>query len=270
MPFTASHPAAVLPLLRGRGMVPSALVIGSMAPDVPYFVPLPIGRDLSHSLAGTVTVDLYVGLVLFVAWQAVVAGGVLAIAPAGLRRRLGPRQPAGVRRHLSSARGVGLVLVSLVLGALTHVVWDAFTHSGAWGTDQVAWLRETHGPRPLYRWLQYASGGLGAAVLALAAARWWRTTPPRPGRVGPRPAGRRLALGTWAVIVLAGLVTAAVAAAGPLTSPWGADWRTAAFRGITRGGTAGGAVLLAFALAWAAYLRAGGPLGRSARAGHRS
>lgn len=41
MPFTGSHPAAVLPLLRW-GLIPSALVIGSMSPDLGYFLPLGI------------------------------------------------------------------------------------------------------------------------------------------------------------------------------------------------------------------------------------
>ncbi|MEI5672079.1 MULTISPECIES: DUF4184 family protein [unclassified Nocardioides] len=37
MPFTLVHPAAVLPLVR-TPLVPSALVLGSVAPDLPYFV----------------------------------------------------------------------------------------------------------------------------------------------------------------------------------------------------------------------------------------
>ncbi|MSQ59664.1 MAG: DUF4184 family protein [Betaproteobacteria bacterium] len=40
MPFTIAHPAAALPLLRplrGFGVL-SALVIGSMTPDFPYFL----------------------------------------------------------------------------------------------------------------------------------------------------------------------------------------------------------------------------------------
>ena len=35
MPFTGSHPAAVLPLLR-TSLPASALVAGSLAPDVPF------------------------------------------------------------------------------------------------------------------------------------------------------------------------------------------------------------------------------------------
>ncbi|MDQ7908342.1 DUF4184 family protein [Phytohabitans sp. ZYX-F-186] len=41
MPFTGSHPAAVLPLVRW-GLPPAALVIGSMVPDLPYYLPTPV------------------------------------------------------------------------------------------------------------------------------------------------------------------------------------------------------------------------------------
>jgi len=37
MPFTLAHPAAVLPLFRGP-LVPAALVVGAVAPDLPYFL----------------------------------------------------------------------------------------------------------------------------------------------------------------------------------------------------------------------------------------
>ncbi len=180
MPFTPAHAAAVLPFFRvsrpaGGGAVPAARVFGSMAPDAHYYVPLPLDRGLSHSLAGVVTADLAVGLVLFVAWQGLLARGVLAVAPDGLRRRLGPRRPAGLRYHLGGVVPVALVAVSLVVGSLTHVLWDAFTHHGTWATALVPWLEGTAGPLPRYRWAQFASGVVGGAILAVAAVRWWRS-----------------------------------------------------------------------------------------------
>lgn len=39
MPFTGSHPAAVLPFLR-TPLPASALVVGSIAPDVPFSLPV--------------------------------------------------------------------------------------------------------------------------------------------------------------------------------------------------------------------------------------
>jgi hypothetical protein len=255
VPITPSHAAAVLPLFR-TGLVPSALVIGSMAPDVPYFVPLPVSRELSHSLAGILTVDVVLGLVVFAVWQAVVAAGVVAIAPSGLARRLGPAQPAGLRHHAGSARAAGLVVVSLVTGSLTHVAWDAFTHAGAWGTRRFAVLQESFGPLPLFKWAQYGSGVFGAAVLVGAAAWWWRTTPPGSAAGAHPAAGRRVAIGAWAAVLLAAAGVAAVAAAGPLTAAAGADYQGAAYLGVTRGGAAGGVALVAFAVTRAAYARA--------------
>jgi hypothetical protein len=64
VPFTPSHVAAVLPFAR-TPLVPSALVIGSMGPDLFYYVPLPIERSFTHSLTGVFTVDLVLGVVLF-------------------------------------------------------------------------------------------------------------------------------------------------------------------------------------------------------------
>jgi hypothetical protein len=266
VPITPSHAAAVLPLFR-TGLVPSALVVGSMAPDVPYFVPLPASRGLSHSLTGIVTVDVVLGLVVFAVWQAVVAAGVVAIAPSGLGRRLGPDQPAGLRRHFGSARAAGLVVMSLVVGGVTHVAWDAFTHPDEWGTRHVAVLRESFGPLPLFKWAQYGSGVFGAAVLAGAAIRWWRATPPIPASGAHPAAERRLAIGAWAAVVLAAAGVAALSAVGPLTAEAGADYHDAAYLGVTRGGAAGGVALVAFAGAWAVRSRAasaGGGHGRGA------
>jgi len=61
MPLTISHPAAAVPLARS-GLALSALVIGSMTPDFPYFFPFfPYGY-ISHSLIGLLIYCLPVGL----------------------------------------------------------------------------------------------------------------------------------------------------------------------------------------------------------------
>lgn len=49
MPFTLSHPAAVIPLSRVKWLVPSAVLMGSMAPDFPYFLALSMGPRLLHA-----------------------------------------------------------------------------------------------------------------------------------------------------------------------------------------------------------------------------
>src|SRR5687767_4268935 len=175
VPFTASHAAAVLPLMRW-GLPPSALVIGSMSPDLPYYLPTPMDGATTHSPTGVLGADLLAGLVVFAAWHALLAPFAIAIAPARLRDRLPRRATDRAHPALRAAR----VVAALVLGAATHVVWDSFTHIGRWGPAHVDWLARTHAGLPGYRWAQYASGLFGAAAIGYSLVRWWRANPPAP------------------------------------------------------------------------------------------
>ena len=59
MPFTPSHAAAVLPFLR-TPLPASALVAGSVAPDLPYYLPGDLSWE-THSALAVVTTDLLLG-----------------------------------------------------------------------------------------------------------------------------------------------------------------------------------------------------------------
>lgn len=252
MPFTGSHPAAVLPFLRS-GLVPSALVIGSMTPDLPYFLPNPFSATTTHTLVGAVTVDVLVGGVAFGVWQAVLAPFAIALAPAALRDRLDDRLPRGLAFHLSGPRRVALLATSLAVGAATHVVWDSFTHLDRWGPRHLAWLTEVHGGLPGYRWAQYVSGLVGAAALVVWFAHWWYTN--RSGRrtaVRPTPVPRPVAYAVWALIAFA-TVAGGLLGARPYLHESGPY--VTAFLVATRGGGAGLLAALACALYWLARPR---------------
>ncbi|MFG1606230.1 DUF4184 family protein [Actinoplanes sp. NPDC049265] len=168
MPFTGSHPAAVLPL--SRSSLPlSALVIGSMVPDLPFYVPTPYGRRLSHRFLGVVTVDVAAGLLVHEAWLRVVGPAVRAYAPPAISGRV-------TLARADAAR----VVAGVGLGALTHVVWDAFTHEGGWGVRLVPALRTTAGPLAAYEWAQYLGGAGGAVAIGWWA--WRRRAPAPPAR----------------------------------------------------------------------------------------
>jgi hypothetical protein len=263
VPFTGSHPAAVLPLIwltRGRlALAPSALVVGSMVPDLPYFAPLPLERRLTHQLTGVLTVDIALGLAVLLAWHALLAPAAVALAPDALRARLGPGGPATVRTVLGTPRAVVGAAVSLVVGALTHVGWDAFTHPDGWGVLHVQWLASSEGRLNGYRWAQYLSGISGLAVLAGWAVRRWRRTapvhPPRTRVPAAGPVARTAALATVALpATVVGLTAGLPAVVGSQTGP---HLGLAAFHAVTRGGSV--AVLCAVAVAVALRLRRARP-----------
>ena len=206
MPFTVSHVAAVLPLAigrPGRRLVPAALVIGSMVPDLPYFVPPHRGSGWTHAAYGPVTVDPAAGLVLLAVWQLVLRWPLVDLAPRWVGQRLPPPVPLRGRRW-------GWAALSVVIGAYTHVLLDTFTHPGRWGTTQLPEPTVILGPLPVYKWLQYGGGVLGLAVLVAWSALWL-------ARAEPRPTATRLTSGqralAWVVVIAVLVGSAAVIAA---------------------------------------------------------
>ncbi|MEU9123798.1 DUF4184 family protein [Streptomyces sp. NPDC048506] len=191
MPFTLSHAAAVLPVVRRTGaargpLVASALVAGSFAPDVTYYADSMVPGGMAfgaftHALWGVLTVDVVVTVALVAGWLWV-REPLLALLPRAWRGRVGallrgrpwrPRGAGGV------AALVGWFVVSAVLGSATHVVWDAFTHAGRWGTRLVPGLGGVVAGVPVAAYVQY-----GTSAVALGALGWFVGSALRGGRAG--------------------------------------------------------------------------------------
>ena len=212
MPFTLSHPAAVLPLLR-HPFSPAALVCGAMAPDVPYFLAaarIPVSAQswyepflnatVSHTLPGlTVSGPLALAL-LALYW--LVRRPAAALLPA----RLAPASTAD-RGGGNGLRRAGWVLLSVLIGILTHVVWDSFTHFDGYMVTHLGVLRShITAELTVARLVQHVStaGGLVAVVVYL-----WRR--PRRASAGNTGQAKLSAATRWSVV--AALAVAALTGA---------------------------------------------------------
>ncbi len=194
MPFTAAHPAAVVPLLRrGWPVDRAALVCGAMAPDFEYFVRARLESSFSHTLPGLLF-TLPMAALLVLIWELVLRGPVLATLPPTLRARTRTEPPPGLTRD---ARAWTLLVSCALLGVLTHLGWDAFTHHEAPGVLLLPVLETPVrlGPVewPAYRCVQHGSTLVGALVLA-----WHVRQLPLRADQGPpdRILRRRLLVGT--------------------------------------------------------------------------
>ncbi|GAA3982769.1 hypothetical protein GCM10023085_76200 [Actinomadura viridis] len=251
MPFTLSHPAAVLPLARGR-LVPSALVAGSMAPDVPYFFSMGDLRAATHDPVGIVTVDIVLGLALFAAFHLVWKWPLVALAPGWARRRL-----AGPAAGFRWSR-IGWVPPSILAGAVTHVLWDAFTHRYHGFADLLPWLVTiTFAGLELFRWLQYGSGLLGIAVIAWWSWRWARRAPAPPETRRALPV--RGAAAVWGVLVGCAVTGGLLGAATLINQPdLPRTVHMTLASGVIGAICGGGGALTVFGLAFAAFGVRGG------------
>ncbi|MEU9895313.1 DUF4184 family protein [Streptomyces phaeochromogenes] len=176
MPFTLSHPAAVLPLMR-RPFVPAALVAGAVAPDVPYFLarlgvsetspqdwygPL-LNATETHSFDAGLLVGLPLAVGLVAAYR-MLRAPVTALLPSGLGLPESERVP-GLRAR---AGHVMWLLVSALIGIASHLAWDSFTHGDGFLVTHVEALRASAlGGLTVARLLQYVSTVFGLAVVGL-------------------------------------------------------------------------------------------------------
>src|SRR4051812_17066401 len=155
-----------------------------MAPDLPFYLPVPQSYATHTWLAGGTT-DLVLGLLVWALWHGLLAEAALTTAPRALRARLEGRVVAGPAARVASARQVALLVAALLLGTATHLGWDEFTHPRRWGAEHISVLAQSWGPLPGYRWLQYASSVVGLVVLLVWFVRWVRRTPAVPTSTEP-------------------------------------------------------------------------------------
>jgi hypothetical protein len=164
MPFTLCHPAAIAALpSRLRRLLPlAALAIGSMAPDFEYLLRLKPLSTWSHTLPGLVIFCLPVGLVTWIAWE--------QIARMPTRELLALE--SGQHGWPMSAKTIAVAALAVLIGSVTHLGWDAFTHSGRLGTmlfpqlEAEVWTIGSYSLR-LFSVFQHLSTVVGAVVIGL-------------------------------------------------------------------------------------------------------
>ncbi|MEU7055634.1 DUF4184 family protein [Streptomyces sp. NPDC046197] len=186
MPFTLSHAAAVLPAVRGDGsgrgrLVPAVLVAGSFSPDMTYYAAsvLPGAMEfgeVTHSFTGVFTIDVLIAWVLVALWL-LVREPLVALLPRSRQGRTAALTRCGVPRAPVRPSLVLWWYVSAALGALTHVVWDAFTHLDRWGMRLLPVLGDRLAGAPLYWYLQYGGSAVAAVVIVWFAGHALRRAP---------------------------------------------------------------------------------------------
>ena len=209
MPVTIAHPIAAIPLRRplGRMGVLPALVIGSIAPDVPFFLPFPLHRTVTHNLTGLIWFCLPVGAAAYLLFDRVLERPLRALMPEAVQRRLPPAGAVARPPAWSAA-----VLLSVLAGAATHVLWDSFTHGGGAGVLfpalETRLFTVSGYTFYVFSVLQHASSLIGTLLMAAWLARWYRAAPRTAAPVAAdlSPRVRRWLLAAIGIVVLAAVV----------------------------------------------------------------
>lgn len=186
MPFTLAHPIAVLPLwhISQRRLDLPALIVGATIPDIAYFIALYPVASIGHSPLGLLQEGIPSALTLLFIGRYLLWDAVLALLPTEQTphhqlssgehpQEKTPLAIGNLARRIPPAKSYSFwplsrlltIIFSVIIGALTHIIWDSATHFNGWTVVRVSWLSAMVGPMPLYKWLQHGGGVMGLALL---------------------------------------------------------------------------------------------------------
>ncbi len=196
-----------------------ALVIGCFAPDFAYFLFIPYGL-FAHSLEGMFLIDLPVSLAVLWSFYAYVKQPLSMLLPKGIRMRLNPGD--GNFSFWPPAR-LALIVVSILIGTATHILWDSFTHTFYWPYRHWSFLSDVvhvpvAGNMQMYKVLQYVSTLFGLVFVAIWIWSWYRATAPIESPVAKPYTGAQIRVITIvapAVALAGGIVRTYVALGAP-------------------------------------------------------
>lgn len=165
MPFTFSHIALAIPLKRiSNKLSTTGLVIGSMLPDVEYYLRMKMYGTWGNTLKGILLYEIPLGIILAILFHTIV------------RRTLILHLPIFISNHWQDfinydwiqkfKSNWGWFIFSLVLGILTHLFWDALTHEPNYILGfEMSLLNKEFGSRPLYETNQILFSIIGLVLL---------------------------------------------------------------------------------------------------------
>ena len=181
MPFTLSHAAASL-LFRKLKPVWAALVIGTFAPDLQYFIWLSDDDRSWHYFPEALLFTLPFALLALWLFEWVVKRPVIDLLPSAVQRRLHDK---GEPLSFSGWRQLALIMLWVCVGIATHIGWDQFTHSYSklglrWNLLRTVIALPMGHTITFAHLLQHISTIGGMVVLAAWFVAWYRRTSSAP------------------------------------------------------------------------------------------
>lgn len=172
MPFTFSHPAIILPLkyLPKSWFSFTALVIGSLTPDFEYFLRMKVKSDYSHTFNGIFWFDLPLAFLLTFAFHNVVRNLLFQNLPAIIKNRVLIFTDFDWNNYFK--KNWLTVLISLLIGIFSHILWDGFTHEHGYFVNQIDISKNTllifKTEIPFWKIAQHSSTFIGSIIILIA------------------------------------------------------------------------------------------------------
>lgn len=171
MPFTISHPAIILPLYKklNKYFNLTGLVLGSMAPDFEYFINFRPYGTMGHTLLGFFYFNLPLCFLIAYIFHFIVKRPLILNMISPIDKWF--YNYAYSKWNLKSFKEIAIFVYSSLVGMISHVLWDSFTHNNSFFVNKFSilniYIKISNFNIPVYKFLQHGSTILGFIVLLL-------------------------------------------------------------------------------------------------------
>ena len=166
MPFTLAHPSAVI-FMKNRYLNLFGLVLGSMAPDFIYFLLFNPSSNLGHTLLGFIILNLPICFLLNYLILKFIKNPFIINLPYKICNYY--TYLINYDFNFKSPKDIFVFTYSCIVGMLTHIIWDAFTHKTGYFVVNINLLKESIHilgyQVPFFKLLQHGSTLLGFFVI---------------------------------------------------------------------------------------------------------
>lgn len=146
MPFTFSHPAAILPFnyLRKTYVSFTALAVGSLIPDFEYFIRVSDISRYSHTWAGIFWFDLPLAVILCFLFHNIIRDKLIMNLPRIVLTRCIHCFHFDWNKRFRKKWLI--IILCILIGTTTHLVWDRLTHRANNKIEQTSVIQESELP----------------------------------------------------------------------------------------------------------------------------
>lgn len=127
----------------------------------------------SHTISGLFWFDLPLGLLLTILYLTCIEEKLISALPQCLYRNYDGRS-RDLYRSVWSFECIAVICYSVLLGAVSHLLWDAFTHPYGYFVSQIPWLDNSIAVESFnlkyYKLLQHTSTIAGLVFIAVSVA----------------------------------------------------------------------------------------------------
>lgn len=135
-----------------------------MTPDFEYFLRMKVESTISHTLFGLFVFNLPLAILVSIIFHQIVKKELIVNLPYFFQSRLELVKDSDWILYLKD--NILIVSVSVIIGAASHLFWDAFTHKTGYFVENIGFLQSTISGFPVYKIMQHFSTLLGLTFIA--------------------------------------------------------------------------------------------------------